>query len=317
MNIYRLWFKNLVEIRLGFGNVVLKFHWNVSGKMSKRAGMPFMKSNGECEFIRRVGNSVTSNNAKGEEVMKKTKIKMPEGFTRRDALKLYGVALGALATGKQKRAFGTNNELKMTLPNEKELKMTFPNEPKSRIAPLSTDNLSPECLKILERLPGKGLQGEGFPYNLLGILMYNPDTLETFLDYWVTSKAKMGLAVREQELVILRMAVLYRSEYVWKHHVKVGREFGVNDTELDAIRHGSYAAFSAARERALLELTDAFMNERSLSQKLWNKTKDVLDPRDFVDLISLVSQYVLFALNNVCMQVQVEPGVEDMPGIEG
>ena len=276
-----------------------------------------MKSNGECEFIRHVGNSVTSNNAKGEEVMKKTKIKMPEGFTRRDALKLYGVALGALATGNQKRAFGTNNELKMTLPNEKELNMTFPNEPKSRIAPLSTDNLSPECLKILERLPGKGLQGEGFPYNLLGILMYNPDTLETFLDYWVTSKAKMGLSVREQELVILRMAVLYRSEYVWKHHVKVGREFGVNDKELDAIRDGSYAAFSAARERAFLELTDAFMNDRYLSQKLWNQTKDVLGARDFVDLVSLVSQYVLFALNNVCMQVQVEPGVANLPGIEG
>jgi len=195
--------------------------------------------------------------------------------------------------------------------------MTFPNESESRIAPLSTDNLSPECVKILERLPGKGLQGEGFPYNLLGILMQNQETLEPFLDYWVTSKVKMGLSVREQELVILRMAVLYRSEYVWKHHVKVGREFGVNDTELDGIRHGSYAAFSAARERAFLKLTDAFMNDRFFSPELWNRTKNVLSSQDFVDLISLVSQYVLFALTNVCLQVQVEPGVADLPGIEG
>ena len=194
--------------------------------------------------------------------------------------------------------------------------MIFPNESESRIAPLSTEGLSPESLKILARLPGKGLQGEGFPYNVLGILMYNPDTLKPFLDYWVTSKAKMGLSVREQELVILRMAVLYRSEYVWKHHVKVGREFSVSDTELDAIRHGSYAAFSAARERAFLELTDAFMNERSLPPKLWNQTKDILGEKEFVDLISLVSQYVLFALNNVCLQVQLEPGVADLPGIE-
>ena len=194
--------------------------------------------------------------------------------------------------------------------------MIFPNESESRIAPLSTEGLSPESLKILARLPGKGLQGEGFPYNVLGILMYNPDTLEPFLDYWVTSKAKMGLSVREQELVILRMAVLYRSEYVWKHHVKVGREFSVSDTELDAIRHGSYAVFSAARERAFLELTDAFMNERSLPPKLWNQTKDILGEKEFVDLISLVSQYVLFALNNVCLQVQLEPGVADLPGIE-
>ncbi len=231
-----------------------------------------------------------------------------EGLTRRDALKLYGIALAALAVGNPKIAFGTNKE---------EFMMTFPNEPESRITPLSTDNLSPECVKILERLPGKGLQGEGFPYNLLGILMHNPETLETFLDYWVTSKAKMGLSVREQELVILRMAVLYRSEYVWKHHVKVGREFGINDAELDAIRHGSYATFSSERERAFLKLTDTFMNDRYLPLELWNRTKNVLSSQDFVDLISLVSQYVLFALNNVCLQVQVEPGVADLPGIEG
>ena len=195
--------------------------------------------------------------------------------------------------------------------------MTFPNEPDSRIAPLSTNDLRPEWVEILGRLPGKGFKGEGFPRNLLGILMQNQETLGPFLDYWVTSKSKMGLTVREQELVILRMAVLYRSEYVWKHHVKVGREFGINDTELDAIRLGSYTAFAAERECAFLELTDAFMNDRALSPNLWNQTKRILGSRDFIDLISLVSQYVLFALTNVCMQVQLEPGVADLPGIEG
>jgi len=195
--------------------------------------------------------------------------------------------------------------------------MAFPNESESRIAPLSTDDLHPQCVEILERIPGKGLKGEAFPRNVLGVLMQNQETLGPFLDYWVTSKSKMGLTGREQELVILRMAVLYRSEYVWKHHVKVGREFGVHDNELDDIRHGSHTAFAKARERALLELTDAFMNDRSLSPELWKRTKHVLSSRDFVDLISLVSQYVLFALVNVCMQVQVEPGVASLPGIEG
>jgi alkylhydroperoxidase family enzyme len=194
--------------------------------------------------------------------------------------------------------------------------MTFPDEPEPRIPSLSTDGLRSEWQQILGRLPGNGLQGEGFPRNLLGVLMHNEETLGPFLDYWVTSKAKMGLTIRAQELVILRMAILYRSEYVWKHHVKVGREFGISDTELDAIRQGAYAGFASARERAFLELTDAFMRERCLPRKLWASAKEVLSPRDFVDLISLVSQYVLFGLTNVCMQIQVEPGVADLPGIE-
>src|SRR5574340_1410159 len=194
--------------------------------------------------------------------------------------------------------------------------MTFPNEPDSRIAPLSTDDLRPEWVEILGRLPGTGLKGDGFPRNVLGILMQNQETLGPFMDYWVTSKSKMGLTVREQELVILRMAVLYRSEYVWKHHVKVAREFDINDAEFDAIRQGAYAPIEAERERAFLELTDAFVYDRSLPPELWDRTRGILAPRDFIDLISLVSQYVLFALVNVCMQVQLEPSVAGLPGIE-
>lgn len=193
--------------------------------------------------------------------------------------------------------------------------MSFPNEAEPRIAPLPTDGLRPEWVEILGRLPGTGLKGDAFPRNVLGVLMYNQETLGPFLDYWVTSKAKLGLSVREQELVILRMGVLYRSEYVWKHHVRVGREFGIGDAELDAVRHGAYTAL-AERERAFLELTDAFVNERALPPELWSRTRDILGARDFVDLITLVSQYVLFALANVCLQVQLEPALSGLPGIE-
>ena len=194
--------------------------------------------------------------------------------------------------------------------------MSFPNEAEPRIAPLPTDGLRPEWVEILGRLPGTGLKGDAFPRNVLGVLMYNQETLGPFLDYWVTSKAKLGLSVREQELVILRMGVLYRSEYVWKHHVRVGREFGIGDVELDAVRNGAYTAL-AEREHAFLELTDAFVNERALPPELWSRTRDILGARDFVDLITLVSQYVLFALANVCLQVQLEPALADLPGIAG
>jgi alkylhydroperoxidase family enzyme len=193
--------------------------------------------------------------------------------------------------------------------------MTFPNEPQPRIPPLSTDTLRPEWLAILQRIPGQGLKGEGFPRNVLGTLMHNQDTLGPFLDYWVSAKSRMGLSVREQELVILRMGVLYRSEYVWKHHVKVGREFGIDDRELEALRRGDYAVLPAAREQALLQLTDAFVEQRQLPPELWRQARPALSDRDLVDLIGLVSQYVLFALTNVCLQVQVEPAVAGLPGV--
>lgn len=194
--------------------------------------------------------------------------------------------------------------------------MTFPNEPQARVAPRSTEDLDPAHLAILSRIPGQGLKGEGFPRNVLGELMHNPKTLGPFLDYWVSAKTDLGFSVREQELVILRMGVLYQSDYVWKHHVKVAREFGVTEAEMAALRTGGYAGLASVREQALLRLTDAFVEQRCLPAKLWEETRGLLSPSDFVDLIGLVSQYVLFALTNVCLQVQLEPAVAGLPGIE-
>lgn len=190
-----------------------------------------------------------------------------------------------------------------------------PTEPAARVAPQPMEAMRPDWLAILGRIPGAGLKGAGFPRNVLGTIMYNPDTFGPFLEYWVTCKSKMGLSVREQELVILRMACLFHSNYVWKHHVPVGREFGINGVELGAIRHARFETF-IPRERALLGLTDELVERRTISAQAWRAHRAALAERDLVDLIGLVSQYVFFALMNNAMQVQVEAGVAGELGLE-
>ena len=194
-------------------------------------------------------------------------------------------------------------------------KPVYPTEPQPRLTPQPVDQMRPEWLNTLSRIPGAGLKGDGFPRNVLGVLMYNPETFGPFLDYWVTCKLNMGLSVCEQELVILRMACLYRSNYVWQHHVPVGREFGINDAELHMLRAGSYSDFSL-REHSLLALTNELVDCRTVSADSWKQHKAAIQDSDLVDLIGLVSQYVLFALMNNAMQVQVEPALVSICGIE-
>jgi 4-carboxymuconolactone decarboxylase len=201
-------------------------------------------------------------------------------------------------------------------PLKPEDRPVHPTETAPRAASLPVEDMRQEWLDILARIPGDGLKGEGFPRNVLGVIMHNPDTFGPFLDYWVTCKLKMGLSVREQELVILRMGCLYRSDYVWKHHVPVGREFGVTEPELDAVRQGRYGDF-IPREASLLALTDEMVERRTVTAGAWQAHRGDLSDRDLVDLVGLISQYVLFALMNNVMQVQVEPALEEIPGIEG
>jgi alkylhydroperoxidase family enzyme len=186
---------------------------------------------------------------------------------------------------------------------------------KPRLVPMDAELMPPECKEILKRLPGDMLKGRYAPVNVLGTLMYNPGTLKPFLDYWVTSKLEMGFSVREQELVILRMAVHYRCNYVWKHHVPVAMEFGVTHEELALVRTVPLSAGFSAREEALLILTDHLVNDRDLTEEIFEKYGKKLKGSELVDLISLVSQYVLFTLMNNVLRVQVESSLDEINGL--
>ncbi|MBP6977862.1 MAG: carboxymuconolactone decarboxylase family protein [Bacteroidales bacterium] len=186
---------------------------------------------------------------------------------------------------------------------------------KPRLVPLDTETMPAGCKEILKRIPGDALKGKFAPVNVLGTLMYNPDTLEPFLDYWVTSKSKMGLTVREQELVILRMAVHYRCNYVWKHHVPVAIEFGVTENLLEGVKDFPLPPIFNAREEALLILTDELVTQRDIRDEVYEKYHRYLRNSELVDLISLVSQYVLFSLANNALRVEVEPAFDGITGL--
>lgn len=186
---------------------------------------------------------------------------------------------------------------------------------KPRLVPLDTENMAPECKEILKRIPGDALKGKYAPVNVLGTLMYNPDTLQTFLDYWVTSKSKMGFTVREQELVILRMACHYKCNYVWKHHVPVAVEFGATEAQLTGVKKFPLPPVFNAREEALLVLTDEMVTERDIRDEVFDKYRSQLRDSELVDLVSLVSQYVFFTLANNALRIQVELPLAGIPGL--
>lgn len=189
-----------------------------------------------------------------------------------------------------------------------------PNESNPRLRAQSTNDLSAECCAILERIPGAGLKGPGYPENVLGQLMHSPELLGPFLNWWVTSKSVMAFGERQQELVILRIGCLYASDYVWKHHVPVAREFGVSEEEIAAVREGRFEVFTGL-ERALLTLAETMVEERTVSAETWATYGSQLSAQQMLDLIALVSQYVLFALTNNVLQVPLEASMPDVAGL--
>lgn len=186
---------------------------------------------------------------------------------------------------------------------------------KPRIKPLPVTEMQDDWIKILGRLPGNALKGKFSPVNVFGTLMRSPSTMGSFLDYWVTSKLKMGLSGREQELVILRMGYRYHCEYVWKHHVPAAREYGASDKEIEAVKTRRIPQVFSQKELALLMLTDEMVSHRTIRDKVWFKWSKELTESEMIELISLVSQYTFFSLFNNGLNIQVEEPLRTIPGL--
>ncbi len=196
---------------------------------------------------------------------------------------------------------------------EKEVNTDHDHQP--RLQPRSMAEMQENWIKILERIPGSTLKGPYSPVNVLGTLMYNPRTMGTFLDYWVTSKLEMAFTVREQELVILRMGFLYRCNYVWKHHVPVAKEFGASDDELQAVKTNPLPGMFSGRDYALLMLTDEMVEHRTIRDEAWNQWGNRLTGQELVDLVSLISQYTFFALFNNSLRIEIEEPLQGIAGL--
>jgi alkylhydroperoxidase family enzyme len=96
--------------------------------------------------------------------------------------------------------------------------------------------------------------------------------------------------------------------------VHVALEYGINDTEIAAVKSVSIPNVFSARETAILALTDEMMNKRNVSDEAWSMHKKELSDTELIELISLVSQYVLFALTNNVVQTRLEEAVQDIEG---
>src|ERR1700761_4433801 len=75
----------------------------------------------------------------------------------------------------------------------------------------------------------------------------------------------------DTELVILRVAHLRNSEYELQHHRVMGRRRGLDDQTQAMIFAWPNPAGLTDRQRALLSATDEFINNRSISNEVWQQ----------------------------------------------
>ena len=169
----------------------------------------------------------------------------------------------------------------------------------ARFPYLDPDDLPPEHRRLLDR-----------PINLMRELAHSPEGARAFGVMGGFIRRGSKLDPRLREMAILQVGYLARAPYEWSHHVEIGREFGVSDTDIAAIGPET-AGESTSLEplaRAVLQAAREMTDGVQMSDATWEELHAALDRESLTDLVLTIAYYNAVVRILATLQIDVEPG---------
>lgn len=174
-----------------------------------------------------------------------------------------------------------------------------------RLAPIPQADWSDEVQKILQ--PNVA---QGSVFNIFKTLAHHPDLLRRWLVFGNHVLFKSTLPPRERELVILRIGWLCEAEYEWAQHVKIGKDAGLTDVEIERIKAGPNARGWNAQDTLLLQATDELRRDAFIGDATWKGLSAHFDTKQLMDVVFAVGQYNLVSMALNTLGVQLDDGLE-------
>ncbi|MFK4105226.1 carboxymuconolactone decarboxylase family protein [Streptomyces sp. NPDC019531] len=162
-----------------------------------------------------------------------------------------------------------------------------------RLPPLPDDQWDDRTRQALSSLLPRRLRNEQGAGPAIATLARHPDLAELFLPFSTFMLFRSSLPPRIREQVTLRVARRRDCAYEWAHHVKLAREAGLSDAEIEAAAGGKAAD---PVESLVLSAVDELEDHSTLSDATWNALAEHLDERQRMDLVFTVGTYALLAM---------------------
>lgn len=165
----------------------------------------------------------------------------------------------------------------------------------------------------LDEILAGGLQIDGRPLNIFGVLAHHPKLLKRFnlLGGFLLNK---GLVPeRERELVILRVGWNARAEYEFGQHTVIGLRCGLSAAEIAALTNDPAEHDWSDDDRALIALADDLAADDCVSDATWIALSRRWADDELVELLIVAGFYRMVSgfLNST--GVQLDDGVPGFP----
>jgi 4-carboxymuconolactone decarboxylase len=139
-----------------------------------------------------------------------------------------------------------------------------------------------------------GAGGLAGPFNAM---LYAPEVGHALQELGVAIRFRTSLAPRIREASILVVAQVWDSEYLRASHEPIGREAGLTDAEIAALRAGTDPGFPDKAEQAAYSVVRALTGPAAdLDDDEYDTAVTILGEQALVELSTLVGYYAMLAL---------------------
>ena len=183
----------------------------------------------------------------------------------------------------------------------------------TRLEPLPNAQWPPEMLDALKAMtppaPRYDLTSEGRPKggNILGTLAHHPALARAFGALNGHLLRATALSERQRELVIMRVAAIRHSDYVWAQHVPMAHDAGLRDSEIAAINaEPSSPIWTDDVDAALLAAVDELSDQGGLGEQTWSVLSTHLSAQQVLDVIFTAGAYTTVAWMVASLHIELD-----------
>ncbi len=175
---------------------------------------------------------------------------------------------------------------------------------KPRISPLEEDQWDDDAKDLM-----KPFLSQGRVFNIFKTLTNHPALARRWMVFANHILGKSTLAVRERELLILRIGYLCQAGYEWGQHVQIARQAGMSDDEIRSAKTGPDTPGLSELDRLLLQATDELHSDAHVADATWQGLSQHLNQQQLMDVVFTVGQYNLVSMALNSFGVQLDEGL--------
>jgi 4-carboxymuconolactone decarboxylase len=189
-----------------------------------------------------------------------------------------------------------------------------------RLAVLSSEEMTPEQVGLYREILGgprgqgpravllaNGAGGLAGPFNAM---LYAPEVGHALQELGAAIRFRTSLTPRIREMAILVVAQAWDSAYERSSHEPIGRDAGLTEPEIEALRSGADPGFTDEQERVaysvVRSLSPAAGTRADLDDAQYQTAAAVLGEQSLVELSTLVGYYATLALQLRIFRVPAE-----------